>query len=516
MAHCFLPEKCLFLKQNIYCMDDKILPVEDVFKTSGIPTYTFVQPAEYTRLLVALRTPGRGVIIEGPSGIGKTTCIMQAIHELKLSVNKDITVLSARKKDDCEMLNLLPDTVNVGTVIIDDFHILPSETKKDLSNYLKVLAEEVNPTTKLILVGINKAGDTLVEFSPDLNNRIDTIRFEANPESKVLELINKGEKALNININIKEDVIKEASGSFHIAQMLCKEICIQQQILQKQADRRETTISIEVVKQKVLEELGRVFSHRAKAFAMGPKIRREGRAPYLHLLYWLAHSDDWSIQLHEIYMTYPEMKLSIKQVHDQGYLENLIKNNDSIKDVIHYDSISKTLTIEDPKFLFYVRNLLWNKFAKQIGYIDIHFNKPYDIALSFAGENRDLAQALFDKLVTREISVFYDQNEQHRILAENVEDYLAPIYRSEAEYVVVLLSTHYPKKIWTKFESDQFKARFGENKIIPIWYSDTDVSIFDETRKYGGYQFDVSPGQFEAETNKIVELIAKKIEETRV
>ena len=144
------------------------------------------------------------------------------------------------------------------------------------------------------------------------------------------------------------------------------------------------------------------------------------------------------------------------------------------------------------------------------------FNKPYDIALSFAGENRDLAQALFDKLVTREISVFYDQNEQHRILAENVEDYLAPIYRSEAEYVVVLLSTHYPKKIWTKFESDQFKARFGENKIIPIWYSDTDVSIFDETRKYGGYQFDVSPGQFEAETNKIVELIAKKIEETRV
>lgn len=106
-------------------------------------------------------------------------------------------------------------------------------------------------------------------------------------------------------------------------------------------------------------------------------------------------------------------------------------------------------------------------------------------------------------------------NEQHRILAENVEDYLAPIYRSEAEYVVVLLSTHYPKKIWTKFESEQFKTRFGENKIIPIWYSDTDISIFDETRKYGGYQFDVTPECFEAEADEIVELIAKKIEETR-
>lgn len=79
----------------------------------------------------------------------------------------------------------------------------------------------------------------------------------------------------------------------------------------------------------------------------------------------------------------------------------------------------------------------------------------------------------------------------------------------------MLLSTHYPKKIWTKFESEQFKTRFGENKIIPIWYSDTDISIFDETRKYGGYQFDVTPECFEAEADEIVELIAKKIEETR-
>lgn len=42
--------------------------IEDVFKLSGIPTYTFVRPLEYEKLLVALRTPGRGLVIEGPSG----------------------------------------------------------------------------------------------------------------------------------------------------------------------------------------------------------------------------------------------------------------------------------------------------------------------------------------------------------------------------------------------------------------------------------------------------------------
>ena len=47
--------------------------VEEVFKTNGVPTHTFVRPKEYLQLQVGLRTPGRGVVIEGPSGIGKTT-----------------------------------------------------------------------------------------------------------------------------------------------------------------------------------------------------------------------------------------------------------------------------------------------------------------------------------------------------------------------------------------------------------------------------------------------------------
>ena len=38
-----------------------------------------------------------------------------------------------------------------------------------------------------------------------------------------------------------------------------------------------------------------------------------------------------------------------------------------------------------------------------------------------------------------EFEVFYDKNEEHRILAENVEDYLGPIYRSEAAFVVCFL-----------------------------------------------------------------------------
>jgi MoxR-like ATPase len=80
--------------------------LEDVFKTNGIPTYTFVKPLEYSQLLVSLRTPGRGVVIEGPSGIGKTTAVTRALDELGLS--DKVARLTSRKRDDFQLIAALP------------------------------------------------------------------------------------------------------------------------------------------------------------------------------------------------------------------------------------------------------------------------------------------------------------------------------------------------------------------------------------------------------------------------
>jgi len=164
--------------------------------------------------------------------------------------------------------------------------------------------------------------------------------------------------------------------------------------------------------------------------------------------------------------------------------------------------------------MFFIRNLIWSKFAKQVGYYSISCGSRYDFALSFAGEDRFLADAIFNSLLEREVSVFYDKNEQHRILANDVEEYLAPIYRSESRFVVPLLSKDYPRKIWTKFESEQFKERFGEGAVIPIWYSNYLPGVFDESKTVGGITFDPS-GEIEMQIHLIVDMLAKKLEEER-
>jgi hypothetical protein len=217
--------------------------VEDVFRTNGVPTYTFVQPREYEHLLISLRTAGRGVVVEGPSGIGKTTAVEKVIAQL--GVSGSVTKLSARKKQEVEYIRELPALGKVGTVIVDDFHKLDDSAKASLADYLKVLADEGNAGTKLVIIGINRAGDSLIQLAPDLINRVDIIRFESNPDNKVEELLNKGEQALNITLNVKREIVEEARGSFYIAQLLALEACIGSSIRERSEGQSAIEISFE-------------------------------------------------------------------------------------------------------------------------------------------------------------------------------------------------------------------------------------------------------------------------------
>lgn len=488
--------------------------LENVFKVSGIPSYTFVKPKEYTRLLLSLRTPGRGLVVEGPSGIGKTTSIAKVLEDLNMA--GIVKKLSARKENDRKEISLIPTKTSNGIVIIDDFHKLDDKTKQSIADYMKVLADEEDTESKIVVVGINKVGDSLVNFASDLNNRVDTIKFETNPDIKIAELIQNGEKSLHINIDTKEEIIKESHGSFHIAQMLCRETCLNAEILERQEELTNINTSFESTKRQLLEELGRLFFDKAKLFATGTKLRKEGRAPYLHILNWLATSNKWSIQLEQAILNFPNHKASVGQVIDKGYLAKFLTDNkDTLGDILHYDKHTRILSVEDPKFVYYIRNLSWNTFAKQVGYLSIYFDSKYDFALSFASANRALAEAIFNELTNSEIEVFYDKNEQHRILAENVEDYLAPIYSSEAKYVIVLLGPEYPRKIWTKFESDAFKGRLEGNSIIPIWFNTAMPGMFDETTRIGGIQYNEDEDMM-SQVNSICETLKKKLAESRL
>ena len=474
--------------------------LEEVFRLSGPPTYTFVQPARYDEIMVSVRTPGRCLIVEGPSGIGKTTTINRLIKELGLE--PATLPLSARRLDDSELIEALPNMSDIGLVVVDDFHRLNIDVKERLSDYMKLLADLDAPNSKLILIGINKAGQQLIKYAADLGMRMDVFRLEANPDEKIAELIALGEEALNIKFEKPNEIVEKSQGSFQIAQLLCHKLCILTKITETQPALKAIDMPIEVAIEDVMADLKRQFREPTSVFARGSKLRREGRAPYLHILRWLAESDEWSLDIAQALNNHPEHRGSIGQVLEKGYLAERMKEP-ALADHFHFESSTSVLSVDDPRLIFYLKNLVWRAFTRQVGYTIDYFQRRYDFALSFAGTQRDHARRLYEILTEREVAVFYDENEQHRIIARDIEKYLAPIYRSEAAYVLPLLSKEYPTRIWTKFESDNFRDRFGEGAVIPIRYTDVRPGYFSDEQKFGGLPFDP-----EADTEKQLQGIA--------
>lgn len=487
--------------------------LEDVFKLSGFPEHTFVEPKEYSRLFIALRTQGRGVVIEGPSGIGKTTCVLNVLD--RLGVKDNVKVLSGRKRKDAEEIRALVDSEGFGTVIIDDFHKLDAFTKKGLSDLLKTLADEESEDSKLVLVGINKTGHSLIDYSSDLRNRIDILRFEANSEEKIEELLEKGEQNLKIELAVKSEIVSDSQGSFHLAQMLAHYACLRSNIFEECDTTTPTNVSFETLKEFILDDLAISFSAITVKFCKGQRVKKGSRAPYLHVLYWLSSTDNMSINIESALIENPNHKNSVGQILTRGHLREHFEIEPKYSDVLFYNDETTELSVEDPKFFYYIKNISWSKLAKKIGFYTVEFTSAYDYALSFAGSERDIANYIYRKLSESEISVFYDNNEQARILSQDVEEYLAPIYRSESRFIVPILSNNYPSRVWCKFEAENFKQRFGEKSVIPLWLSNCPPGMFDLSNGTGGFTYNIEKDK-EPQLDDFVELLIEKIHQIRL
>ena len=113
--------------------------------------------------------------------------------------------------------------------------------------------------------------------------------------------------------------------------------------------------------------------------------------------------------------------------------------------------------------------------------------QEYDVALSFAGEDRKHAKELADLLKTNGYSCFYDENELANLWGKNLYDYLSSVYKDRARYCVMFLSKHYERKLWTNHERQNAQARaFKENReyILPVRLDDTEIPGIPPTIGY--------------------------------
>ena len=102
----------------------------------------------------------------------------------------------------------------------------------------------------------------------------------------------------------------------------------------------------------------------------------------------------------------------------------------------------------------------------------------YDVAISFAGEDRRYAEDLANALRKSDVRVFFDEFETARLWGKNLYDYHSEIYEKKAKHCVMIISTHYARKAWPNLERKSAQARVfqeSDEYILPIRLDDTQI-----------------------------------------
>jgi hypothetical protein len=113
--------------------------------------------------------------------------------------------------------------------------------------------------------------------------------------------------------------------------------------------------------------------------------------------------------------------------------------------------------------------------------------QAYDVALSFAGEDREYAQRLAEQLRAANYRVFYDESEKSKLWGRNLYIHLADVYQNKARFCVMFISANYARKLWTKHEQEAAQARaFTEHReyLLPVRLDDTKVPGILDTTAY--------------------------------
>ncbi len=111
----------------------------------------------------------------------------------------------------------------------------------------------------------------------------------------------------------------------------------------------------------------------------------------------------------------------------------------------------------------------------------------YEVVLSFAGEDREFVEEVANYLKKNHIKVFYDKYEEISLWGKDLAEHLDNIYRGNARYCVMFISTNYAQKVWTNHEKRSALAKAIKEKkeyILPARSDDTDISGLPATTGY--------------------------------
>lgn len=261
----------------------------DVFTPTSPARIAFVERASINNKLVnALMTPGRQIVVYGHSGSGKTTLLVNKLHQLYethitthcmaglsfdqlileafdqlapyysterqsivgttkgaelassySAIHAQIAFSNTRTSSE-RMTRMLPPQLTPQALgrflgargacwVLEDFHKIDEKEKKRLAQLLKVFMDlsDDYPSLKIVAIGAVDTARQVVEYDPEMRNRVAEIHVASMNQDEIFEIISKGEEVLNVRFEpqIKRLITQYSSGVASVCHHLCLNMC---------------------------------------------------------------------------------------------------------------------------------------------------------------------------------------------------------------------------------------------------------------------------------------------------
>lgn len=449
-----------------------VLPLGAVFPTTGVPQHTLVDPVQLTDIVHGMGRMGMGLLVEGPSGIGKTTAVRRALQLLPATAPRVIWKNGRLREDQDDLRRLIADGLRQGGhLIVDDFHRVPADLRQDIADQIKLMADSGRSDAKVTLVGINPLGSSLIGPHMDVIGRYETVDLRRQPAARIAELIHKGEQALNIEFRQRDSFIMEARGSFLTAQALCYE-CARKEGVVETERRRRTLVSApgDYALDRVQQQLAERFHSGLRDFASFD-AQPPPRGASLSLLWMLSEASDHSVSLAAASHRFPALRDAWDWLR-QDKLSARFEQAPQLRELFYYNRDAAVLSIEDPRLDFYLQHLNWSAFIRDTGH------RPDRVFYSR----------------TRGLEIFPSDSRgiSGLVAPISVPDGQLPIYDLPESYVLHLSDLHFHSLSQVVLWLDQLEADLRDSHALAIPRLDAIIVSGDISDSASSEQYDAA------------------------
>lgn len=360
----------------------KYYNLTEIFTPSQPAKYTFVERNSINkRLKRALNTPGKQIILYGYSGAGKTTLLTNKLKEEKLDCiitrcmsgmnladivkdafnqleifyvsQKDLTkggkvggsisasyfgikaALSSELNENDKIiakkavdLPITPQTLakfigeSSKSWVLEDYHKVRSEDKELLAQIMKVFMDSSvdYPKLKIIAIGAVNTAREVIQYDPEMRNRISEIEVPLMDKEGLREILTSGENYLNITFPelISNKIIAYSSGLPAVTHQLALLVCEENKIFETNKDSRPTKIAVKSFDEALDEYLEENSDTFKSVYETATKVRHKRKSENpTDILNAILISNKESVNVYDV-------KKNLK-LNDKNYKGNNLK-----------------------------------------------------------------------------------------------------------------------------------------------------------------------------------------------